>query len=129
MSERMASRLKGYFRERAGDDLRSIVRYEPDTAEVVYLREGIRTQYTDREVERAIDSSRMESLAAPVYEGMFTESHGELTCLVQCFENAVEMNFVLTDGVGTTVALDAGAMQQSHDLLADARGILTEERP
>lgn len=55
---------------------------------------------TGEGVERAVDDSRMESLMAPVYGDLFSEDHGELTCLAKCFENVIEMNFVLADGVG-----------------------------
>lgn len=70
----------------------------------------------------------MDSLTAPIYKNTFSEDHGELTCLVQCFENVIEMNFVLSDGVGAAVALDAEAMADSHGLVAEARQIVIEER-
>ena len=70
----------------------------------------------------------MESLTASMYAETFSEDHGQLTCLVQCFENVIEMNFVLEDGVGAAVALDAEAMADAHGLVAEARQIVLGER-
>lgn len=46
-----------------GDNLRSIVTYEADRFEIVYLRDDVEEQYTDVEIDDAIDESRMASLA------------------------------------------------------------------
>jgi hypothetical protein len=48
--------------------------------------------------------------------------------MVKCYENVVEMNFVLGDGVGAAVALDAAAMSEAHGLVGEAREIVIEER-
>ena len=128
MATRMATRLEDYFEQRTDGKLRSIVKYEQETYEIVDLRDDVAKQYTADEIESAIDDSRMESLTAPIYEGTFSEDHGQLTCLVQCFENVIEMNFVLEDGVGAAVALDAEAMTDAHGLVAEARQIVLEER-
>lgn len=110
MATKMASRLEEFFLDRVDEKLRSIVMYEEDGFEVVYLRDDVGEQYTDVEIDDAIDESRMESLAAPIYADQFAEDHGELTCMVKCYEYVIEMNFVLDDGVGAAVALDAGAL-------------------
>lgn len=33
----------------------------------------------------------------------YPEGHGDITCMVKCFENVIEMNFVIDDGVGSVV--------------------------
>jgi len=128
MATRMATRLESFFEQRTDGNLRSIVKYEEDTYEIVHFRDDVAEQYTTDELESAIDESRMESLTAPIYENTFSEDHGQLTCLVQCFENVIEMNFVLEDGIGAAVALDAEAMSDAHGLVAEARRIVLEER-
>jgi hypothetical protein len=128
MASRMASRLQDFFEQRTDGNLRRIVKYEMETFEIVYLRDDIADQYTTAEIESAIDESRMESLSVPIYENTYSEDHGDLTCLVQCFENVIEMNFVLDDGVGAAVALDEEAMTESHGLVSEAREIVIEER-
>ena len=95
---------------------------------VRYLRDDVGDQYAAGDIDKVIDDSRLESLAAPIYTDIFSEDHGELTCLVKCFENVIEMNFVITDGVGTTVALDSDAFGDTHRLVADAREIAIQER-
>ncbi|QZY04400.1 hypothetical protein K6T36_15590 (plasmid) [Halobaculum roseum] len=128
MATRMATRLENFFEQRTDENLRSIVKYEEESYDIVYLRDDVAEQYTTEEIESAIDDSRMESLTAPIYEDTYSEDHGQLTCLVQCFENVIEMNFVLEDGVGAAVALDAEAMADAHGLVAEARAIVMEER-
>lgn len=128
MATRMATRLEDFFKQRTDDNLRSIVKYERDSYDVVFLRDDVSEEYTTRELESAIDASRMDSLSSPIYENTFSEDHGELTCLVQCFEEVAEMNFVLEDGTGAAVALDVEAMTDTHGLVSAAREIALEER-
>lgn len=128
MATKMASRLEEFFTERVNENLRSIVTYEEDRFEVVYLRDDVSGKYTDPEIDAAIDESRMESLAAPIYAGLFSEDHGELNRMVKCYENVIEMNFVLDDGIGAAVALDSEALSEAAGLVADARRIVIEER-
>lgn len=128
MAMRMASRLETFFKDRAAGTLRSIVKYEHDSFDVVYLRDDVANRYSMTEIETAIDESRMDSLSVPIYEDTYADDHGEITCLVQCFEHVIEMNFVLKDGVGAAVALDVEAFADSHGLVAEAREIVIEER-
>lgn len=128
MASRLTGRLETFFKEETGGSLRSIIKYEMDNRELTYIRDDVAEQYSTEEVEDAIDDSRMESLSAPMYEGIYSEDHGDITCLVKCFENVVEMNFVLDDGVGSVVALDAEALDGSYGLVSQAREIVEEER-
>jgi hypothetical protein len=128
MATRMASRLEEYFTARVGENLRSIVTYEEDSFELEYLRDDVGDRYTDIEIDKAIDESRMESLSAPIYDGLYDEDHGDLTCMVKCYEHVIEMNFVLNDGVGAAVALDAEALSEAAGLVGEARQIVIDER-
>lgn len=128
MASRLASRLEEFFREETGGNLRSILKYEMDDRELTYIRDDVAEQYSEEELKDAIDDSRMESLSAPMYEGIYSEDHGEITCLVKCFENVLEMNFVLDDGIGAVVALDSEALDVQYGLVGRARKIVEEER-
>lgn len=128
MSSQVASRLKGFFEERVNEELRSIIRYDKDDLEVEYIREDVAAQYSEDELEKAIDESRLESLHAPLYEHTFSKDHGDLQCMVTCFENVIEMNFAIEDGVGAAVAIDAEAMDESHGVVSEARNIVLEEQ-
>lgn len=121
-------RLEEFFDERAGEKLRSIIAYDEDDHELVYLRDDVVTQYTDEELCEAIDGSRLESLYSPIYEDVYADDHGELQCLIQCFDDVIEINFALGDGEGAAVAIDAKAMAEAHGFVADARSIIAEER-
>lgn len=128
MVRSLATRLEGYFENRVGDDLRSIILYHEDTHEISYLRDDVATQYSEEDLAQSIDNTRFDSLTKPLYEDAFSEDHGDLTCLVQAFEGAVEMNFVLADGEGVAVGVDATALRETNGLVADAWDILLEER-
>lgn len=128
MASRLAGKLETFFKEETGGNLRSIIKYEMDERELTYIRDDVAEQYSPEELEEAIDDSRMESWSAPMYKGIYSEGHGDITCMVKCFENVVEMNFVLDDGVGSVVALDVEALERSHGLVSQAREIVEEER-
>jgi hypothetical protein len=127
MAAETIPRFRELFEDHAGEHLRSIVRYECDDYEVVSLREDVAVQYNDRELYEAVDQNRLDSLAPPVYEETFADDHGDMTCLIECFENVVDMNFILDDGIGVIVTLDAEAMAESHGLIATAHEILVAE--
>lgn len=128
MASRLAGRLETFFQEESDGNLRSIIKYEMDDRELTYIRDDVAEQYSAEELEDAIDDSRMESLSAPMYEDIYSEGHGDITCLVKCFENVVEMNFVLDDGIGSVVALDVEALDGNYGLVSQARNIVEEER-
>lgn len=128
MAAATVTRLEEFFRDRTDGELRSIIKYDQRSYDIVYLRDDVAKQYSAEEIEDAIKDSRMDSLSAPMYTEAFAEDHGELSCLVQCFENVVEMNFVVGDGVGAAIALDAEALEQAHGLVADAREIILREQ-
>lgn len=128
MSSRVASRLQEFFEDHTNGGLRSIVTYDTGDIEVVYLRDDVAAQYSDDELAKAIDESRLESLHAPLYEHTFSKEHGDLQCMIACFENVIEMNFAIDDGVGAAVAIDAEAMDDAHGIISEARNLVLEER-
>ena len=128
MAVQMASRLEEFFGERTNGSLRSIVKYDNEGVDIVYLRDDVANQYSEEELLDAIDESRMQSLSTSLYERAYSEGHGDLECMVNCFENVVEMNFALEDGLGVAVALDVDAMDDDDGLVSEARDIVVEER-
>lgn len=101
MVDRVASRIEERLADRTNGGLRSIVAYGRGEFDVVYLRDDVAAKYTEDEFADAIDGSRLDSLYAPVYEGTFADDHGDLVCMVQAFENVVEMNVALDDGAAS----------------------------
>lgn len=128
MSVQVASRLKEFLEEHMDEELRSIVRYNLDEVNVEYIRDDVADKYTEEELTKAIDESRLDSLHAPLYEHSFSKDHGDLQCMVTCFEHVIEMNFAIDDGVGVAVAIDAEAMDDAHGLISEARNIALEEQ-
>lgn len=128
MAMRVASELKELFGQQSDGNLRSVIKYEEQSSDIVYIRDDVAEQYDERELEAAIADSRMESLTAPMYNESFSDDHGDLSCIVQCFENVIEMNFVIADGEGVAVALNADAMAETHGLVAEAREIVLAGR-
>ncbi len=124
----LASRLKDYFEERTQENLRSVISYEQEEYEIVYLRDDVTEKYTREQLRDSIDNTRLESMTAPVYDSLYSDDHGELTCLVKCFEHVVELNFVLGDFEGVTIGLDEAALAGSQNLVAGTRQIFIEER-
>jgi hypothetical protein len=119
--------FREFFEEHAGEYLRSIVWYGHNDYEVLYLRDDVAAQYDDQELYEAIDLNRLDSLTSSVYEDAFADDHGEMRCLLQCFENAIDMNFILDDGIGVIVTLNAAAMAESHGLITKAHDLLDAE--
>jgi|AntRauMinimDraft_4_1070384.scaffolds.fasta_scaffold00879_5 hypothetical protein len=128
MVAQMASRLRDFFEERTDSGLRSIVTYDFESVDIVYLRDDVASQSTEAEIASAIDESRMQSMSVPIYEAVFPRNHGKFECMVTHFENVVEMNFALDDGAGAAVALDAEAMDETQGLVSEAREIVMDER-
>lgn len=119
--------LEEFFNKKAGEHLRSIVHYDQDNYEIVFLRNDVAAQYDNQQLDRAIDQNRLDSLTSPVYEDLFAEDHGQMRCLIQCFENTIGMNFIIEDGFGAIVTLDAAAITECHGLISKAHDLLDAE--
>lgn len=97
-----------FLRELVGDDLRSVIWHDPGDFEVVYAREDVLTAYSDGEIEDVVDELLMTSFSKSVKERVYT--HGELECLVEYYEDGVEMHVILEGGEGIAVGFDRQAV-------------------
>jgi len=104
MSVASAEALTEFLRERVGDHLRSVIYYDDDGGEVLYVREDVADQYTTDDIENVVRDVRLEAVEKPHQEDLY--SHGPLNCTVRSFEDAVEMHFPHDETSGTAVALD-----------------------
>lgn len=125
--QQLAGQIESLFDEQADEYLRSIMVYESNQFEVVYLRDEVKVQYDTDEIEAVVDDSRMESIVAPTYDETFSSNHGELVCTVKCFENVIELNFVLDEGAGVAVALENGALADLYGIVDEIREVVVEE--
>ena len=96
-----------FFEEKFDDSLRSVIHYQGDRYELLHLREDVRREYTDEEIDVVARDLEMESMGKLVEESRFT--HGELRCRVSCFDDGTEMNFAFGGGEGLAVGLDGNA--------------------
>lgn len=117
MSRTVARELAEYLKQRAGDSLRVVGHYSTDDYEIVYLRDDVREQYSDDEIEEIVEDLRWESFAKPSQERQYRL--GSLTCTSQASEEGVMMHFPYDDRYGTLVSLDPGATRQLMQFIDD----------
>lgn len=92
------------LRDVVGEDLRSVIRYDWDDYEILYVREDVKNAYEDREIEALYEEFRFESFGKRAAERRYV--HGELKSTVRIFENAAEVNLVMGDGEGLAIGLE-----------------------
>lgn len=99
--------LVEFLRERVGDDLRSVIHYDFDDAdyEVVYGRSDVMAEYSPETIDSIVQSYEIDSLGKAVEEDRY--AHGDLNCIVRCFEDGIEIN-LLGDAEGVAVGLEGG---------------------
>jgi hypothetical protein len=117
MSRAIAQELASYLDHRAGEALRAVGHYSEDEYEVVHLRDDLRQQYTDEEIQAIVEDLRWESFTKSSQEGQF--HLGGLKCSIQAFEEGVVMHFPYDDQHGTLVSLDPGAARDLMQFIDD----------
>lgn len=96
--------LVEFLLAQVGDNLRSVVRYDTDGYDVVYIREDVGDQYSEADLEAVVRDLGIDAFEKGHQEGLYV--HGDLNCTVRCFDDAIEMNFVFDRGDGIAVSLD-----------------------
>lgn len=87
-----------------GENLRSVVRYDTDGYDIVYVREDVGDQYSEADLEAVARDLGIDAFEKGHQEGLYV--HGALNCTVRCFDDAIEMNFLFEHGDGIAVSLD-----------------------
>ncbi|WP_135826127.1 DUF7522 family protein [Halorussus ruber] len=105
MSENSSEALAEFLKARVGDHLRSVIFYDDEGGEVVYVRDDVADQYTDEDVAEVVRDVRLEAVDKPHQESLYT--HGSLECTLRSFGDAVELHFPHDETCGTAVALDS----------------------
>jgi hypothetical protein len=117
MSRAVARELAEYLEQRAGDSLRAVGHYSTDDYEIVHLRDDVREQYSDDEIEDIVEDLRWESFAKSTQERQYR--FGSLNCSIQAFEEGVVMHFPYDDNRGTLISLAPGAARQLIGFIDD----------
>ncbi|WP_135851146.1 DUF7522 family protein [Halorussus salinus] len=112
MSVTSAEALTTFLRDRVGDHLRSVIYYDDDGGDVLYVRDDVADEYTERDIKEVVRDVRLEAVEKPHQEDLY--AHGPLNYTVRSFEDAVEMHFLHDETSGTAVALDREVFA-SHD--------------
>ena len=97
--------LTDYARQRTGDYLRGIVSYDGDSSDVVYLRNDVREQRIQSEIDRMLTRLRPEASASEERAFPF----GDLYVTVRRFEGAIIMHFPTGRDRGVVVSLEPDA--------------------
>lgn len=100
-----------------GDALRSVTTYSRDDYEVLYMRADVAEDYTDAEIQKAVEELRLRTFEQVYINDIYQAHHGQLRCEVQWFADAVEMNFLIEDGAGVAVAIDASYYAEQNTLI------------
>lgn len=117
--------LAEFLKEQSAD-LRSVAYYTDEVSEFVYIRDDIRAQYSQQEVEDVINHLWLEAFGKPGLEDVYI--HDELQCIVNHFEDAVEMNFLLGENAGVAVAFDADGFTTQQLFVSHCRELLGVSR-
>lgn len=103
--------------DRAGDAVRSVVRYDAEDSEVLFLREDVAEGSSALGIETVIAALRREGEQAERQEHVF--AHGELNCIVRAFDGGLEMHFPYGDSAGVAVALEPAAATHLYGFVDD----------
>jgi len=105
MSETPSEALTEYLRDRVGEHLRSVLAYDGDGGELLYVRDDVADQYSEAEIANIVREVRLEAIEKPHQEDLY--AHGSMNCTVRSFEDAVEIHLPRDETSGTVVAFDA----------------------
>jgi hypothetical protein len=97
--------------------LHAVGHYSTDDYEVVYLRDDVREQYSDDEIEDVVEDLRWESFAKSTQERQYRL--GSLNCSMQAFEEGIVMHFPYDDNRGTLISLEPRAARQLTGCIDD----------
>ncbi|WP_207587129.1 hypothetical protein [Halomontanus rarus] len=127
MSRASAKDLVTFMEDEASEYLRSVAHFDGKDRKVLYLEDDIEDQYSEDELEEVFDSLFFESFDRSHQEHMYP--HGQLNCIVRCFDEALELHFPHSDTAGTAVALEPEATSDLEGLVDDCLNELYGEYP
>jgi hypothetical protein len=96
-------RLAEFLHSQVDDGLRSVIYYEPEGYEVVFVRDDV-DAVADDDMGDLVTDLRADSYEQGIREDL--RGHGRLKSTIWVFEEAIEMHFVADECRGVSVALD-----------------------
>jgi hypothetical protein len=109
----------------AGESLRSITIYGPDTYAFVYQRDDVRELYLPEEIDQIHDALVEEGMGAAYLEDLFNA--GGLQCANYVFDGGTMMHFLAGPERGLFVSIDADSEVSILDLSARCKTWLAEQ--
>lgn len=127
MSKDSAKELVTFVQHRAGNLVRSVAYFDEDTRAVLYARDDVADQYSDDETDVVFNDLSFDALGKAYTEQLYP--HGELNCIVRCFEDGIELHFPHGATSGTAIALEPHAVTDLEGLINDCLNELYTEYP
>ncbi|WP_408957475.1 hypothetical protein [Natrinema sp. 74] len=119
-----ADRIYEQLEYRFEDDLRSVSYYDEDESDHVYIRDDVKTKYDSSDIESVFREARLEAIDQQHQESLY--SHGDLQCVLRCFEKAIELHLIKTQRKGVIAALEIGAIDDLQGTINSAIVALDE---
>lgn len=117
MSEPESDAFVRFVLDRAGDAVRSVVHYDADDSEVLFLRDDVAENYSALGLETVVTALRREGERSARQEHVYAQ--GELNCIVRAFDGGLEMHFPYGDSEGLAVALEPRAAEHLYSFVDD----------
>lgn len=96
------SDLVAYLQNRTGEYLRGVVRYNKNTTDLLFIRDDIKKQRLQSQIDRMLKRLQPETHSAE--EDAFP--FGDLYVTIRRFEEAIVMHFPLASNRGIVVSLE-----------------------
>ena len=103
--------------DRAGEAVRSVVRYDEESSDVLFLRDDVAEGYSPLALETVMAALRREGEQSGRQEHLY--AHGHLNCIVRCFDGGLEMHFPYGDDEGVALALEPRAAEGLYGFVDD----------
>lgn len=116
--------LHDHLQERLGDALRTIVYYDTEKENAIYVREDVRQDVSPEQAGAIIDHLReREDLREVRTEiGLDTSLH----CIVRCWEDRIGLHFPHSPESGTLVEIESNVARDLHSFVTECESILEE---
>lgn len=107
--------LISFLKDTAGEYLRGIAVYDTNGYESLYVRDDVRAEHFESEVDRMMDRLRQESRVRDHRDFPFDDLNGS----VRSFGEALVMHFPHGQERGTVITLDPGVARQLNTFMAE----------
>jgi hypothetical protein len=117
LSEEIARRLIERIRTFADESLRGAIYYDESRREVLHIREDVAEQYSDAEIETAIEDLALEAFGDPT---RLTDLYqmGELRATTRWFEDGILVHYPFSDVSGVAISF-------GHDIGTELNTVLS----